>query len=306
MYFWRKKASGTPGNTASGYATLNGVGFTSADGDINGVSPTKIQTGQGFFVVANSPSPGNLVFNNTMRTTGPATFFRTSNETNTELHRIWLNLTSGTNVVGQTLVGYATGATQGVDANFDAPYFNDSPLALTSIIDNAEYIIQGRALAFTDTDVVPLGFKTDVAGSYTIALSNFDGLFSGNQDIFLKDNATNQLHNLKTAAYTFNSTVGVFNTRFELRYQGTLGTDNPSLASSSILIGVKDQQIKINAGAVTMDKVELIDVTGRVIYTLEGVNSTTATIENLVSSNQMLIVRISTKENGVVSQKIIF
>ena len=306
MYFWRKKASGTPGNITSGYATLNTMGFVSADVDINNVSPIKIQTGQGFFVVANSASPGNLVFNNTMRTTGPATFFRTSNETNTELHRIWLNLTSGTNVVGQTLVGYATGATQGVDNDFDAPYFNDSPLALTSIIDNAEYIIQGRALAFTDTDVVPLGFKTDVAGSYTIALSNFDGLFSGNQDIFLRDITTNTLHNLKTAAYTFTSAVGVFNTRFELRYQGTLGTDNPSLASSSILIAVKDQQIKINAGSVTMDKVELIDVAGRVIYTLEGVNSTTATIENLVSSNQMLIVRISTKENGMVSQKIIF
>jgi hypothetical protein len=241
-----------------------------------------------------------------MRTTGPATFFKTSNETNTELHRIWLNLTSGTNVVGQTLVGYATGATNGVDNDFDAPYFNDSPLALTSIINNAEFIIQGKALAFTDTDVVPLGFKTDVAGTYTIALSNFDGLFSGNQDIFLRDITTNTLHNLKTAAYTFTSAVGVFNTRFELRYQGTLGTNNPSLAANSILIGVKDQQIKINAGAVTMEKIELMDVTGRVIYTLEGVNATTATIENLVSSNQMLIVRISTKENGVVSQKIIF
>ena len=55
-----------------------------------------------------------------------------------------------------------------------------------------------------------------------------------------------------------------------------------------------------------MEKIDLIDVSGRVIYTQEGVNATTATLENVVSSNQMLIVRISTKENGVVNQKIIF
>ena len=55
-----------------------------------------------------------------------------------------------------------------------------------------------------------------------------------------------------------------------------------------------------------MEKIELIDISGRVLYSLEHVNSTSATIENVVSSNQMLIVRISTKENGVVNQKIIF
>ena len=67
-----------------------------------------------------------------------------------------------------------------------------------------------------------------------------------------------------------------------------------------------NQQIKINAGTIQMEKIELIDISGRVLYTLENVNSTLTTIENVVSSNQMLIVRISTKENGVVNQKIIF
>ena len=55
-----------------------------------------------------------------------------------------------------------------------------------------------------------------------------------------------------------------------------------------------------------MEKIELIDLSGRVLYTLENVNSTLTTIENVVASNQMLIVRISTTENGVVNQKIIF
>ncbi|WP_432671747.1 fibronectin type III domain-containing protein [Flavobacterium sp. SM2513] len=307
LYFWRKKASATPGNTASGYATYNTMGFVSADTDINGVVPTNIQTGQGFFVVANSAAPGNLVFNNTMRNNGAATFYKGATETPAELHRMWLNLSNATTVVGQTLIAYATGATQGVDAGIDAVYFNDSDLALTTLINNAEYIIQGRSLPFVNTDIVPLGFKSDVAGSFTISLSNFDGLFVENQDIFLKDNVTGTVQNLKLAAYTFATPVGVYNTRFEVQYtNSTLGTNNPLLADQTILIGVKDQKIKINAGSVIMDKIELIDVAGRVIYTQDGVNATTATLENVVSANQMLIVRISTAANGVVNQKIIF
>jgi hypothetical protein len=306
LYFWRKKASATPGNIASGYATYNNLGFVSADTDINGVVPTNIQTGQGFFVVANSAAPGNLVFNNTMRNNGAATFYKGATETN-ELHRLWLNLSSANEVIGQALIGYKTNATQGVDAGVDALYFNDSPTALTSLINNTEYIIQGRSVPFVNTDIVPLGFKSNVAGSYTIALANFDGLFAENQDIFLKDNVMGSLNNLKVADYTFTTTVGIFNERFEIHYANTtLGTNNPVVAANTILIGVKDQQITINAGTVTMDKVELIDVAGRVIYMQDGVNATTATLENVVSANQMLIVRISTKENGIVTQKIIF
>lgn len=308
LYFLRKKGTANLANTASSYAVLNGLGFTSADTDINGVPPTNIQTGQGFLVVANAGTPGNpttLTFNNTMRTNGTPTFYKGATETN-ELHRLWLNLSNNSSVIGQTLIGYATGATQGVDSNFDALYFNDSDTALTSIINNSEYIIQGRALPFLTSDIVPLGFKTSAAGSFTITLSNFDGLFTGSQDVFLKDNSNNTVHNLKTAAYTFTSPVGVFNQRFEVQYEGALGTNNPSSTANDILIGVKNQQIKINAGSVTMKKIELIDVSGRIIYTTDDVNATTATIENMVISNQMLVVRITTTDNAVVNQKIIF
>ena len=307
MYFWRKKGSASDtNNSISGYATYNALGMVSADGTIQGQTLTHIKPGQGFFVKTTQASPADLVFNNTMRESTSSIFFKSSNETATELNRFWLNLSKEGTLVGQTLIGYTAGATQEVDSSFDAPYFNDAPLALTSLLNNAEYIIQGRALPFSSNDVVPLSFKTDVAGSFTISLSNFDGLFAETQDIFLKDKTTNTLQNLKTAAYTFTTPVGVFNNRFEVQYDSVLGTNNPSLATNNILIGVKNQQIKINAGTIQMEKIELIDISGRVLYSLEHVNSTSATIENIVSSNQMLIVRISTKENGVVNQKIIF
>lgn len=294
LYFYRK----TNGNPGSGYIAHNLMG-----GSEPGLPIANIQTGQGFFVTAKT---NTLVFNNSMRTNTGTTNFYKSATSSLEAHRFWLTLAKENNIVGQTLVGYATGATLNVDNGFDSAYFNDSPLALTSMIGTNEFSIQGRSLPFVDTDVVPLGFKTDVAGSFTISLASFDGLFAENQDIFLKDNATNNVQNLKAGDYTFVTQIGTFNERFEVTYNSTLGTSNPVLDVNTILIGVKNQKIKINAGMIEMSRIELVDVSGRIIYTLKDVNATTATIEKLVTSNQMLIVKIHTSENKVINKKIIF
>lgn len=303
LYFWRKRNGA---NTSSGYATYNQMGVVSSDqSEVDGIDVNNtIKAGQGFFV--QSTTATSLVFNNEMRTnTAGTTFFKAANDEN-ELHRYWLNLSNGTDVVGQTLIGYATGATQGVDSGFDSTYFNDSPFALTSLINNNEYIIQGRNLPFVDTDVVHLGFKTDVAQDFTIALANFDGLFADNQDIFLKDNVTNTVHNLKLADYTFTSQLGVFNDRFEVQYNSTLGITNPNLADNSVMVSVKDQVIKVSAGTDVINKIEIVDISGRVIYAQDAIGASNTLIENLTSSNQMLIVRISTQGNSVVNKKIIF
>ena len=301
LYFWNKPGSAAQGNTGSGYLAYNFMGSNESAEPI-----VRIEKGQGFFVVAANGEPEDLIYSNFMRIPNDAIYATKSAASTMEMHRYWLRLSNATNPVGSTLIGYATGATQGVDNGFDAVYFNDSQLALTSLINNVEYSIQGRGLPFVDTDVVSLGFKSDVAGSYTISLSNFDGLFAENQDIFLKDNATNTLQNLKVGAYTFTTQTGVFNDRFEVQYTSTLATANPTFDANAILVAVKNQQITINAGAVTMSKIELIDVSGRVIYTSDEINATVATIDNVTASNQMLIVRITTAENAVVNQKIVF
>jgi hypothetical protein len=49
-------------------------------------------------------------------------------------------------------------------------------------------VIQGRALPFLDTDLVPLGFATPLATTCTIALGQFDGLFADESvNIYLED-----------------------------------------------------------------------------------------------------------------------
>ena len=124
-----------------------------------------------------------------------------------ENNRIWLNATNATGDFSQMAINYVTGATNGLDS-FDAKYFNEATLALNSVIDNVDYVIQGRALPFDATDLVPLSFYAAAAGNYTISIASVDGLFTGSQDIVLKDNVTGTETDLKAGGYTFAAPSG--------------------------------------------------------------------------------------------------
>jgi hypothetical protein len=131
--------------------------------------------------------------------------------------RVWLNLTNASGVFSQALIGYTAAGTVGLDV-YDGKYINDSPVALTSNVNNEEYTIQGRQ-AFDSSDEVNLNFKTNQAGSYTIGLDHFDGVFATTQDIYLKDNSNGSVNNLKAGPYTFTAAAGTDNSRFVLRYR---------------------------------------------------------------------------------------
>ena len=92
-----------------------------------------------------------------------------------EKHRIWLNLSDQTYNYNQILVGYADNALHTIDAT-DGLIFDDSQTLLYNALNNQKYVIQGRELPFTDTDVVPLGLKINQSGNYTISFENADGL----------------------------------------------------------------------------------------------------------------------------------
>ncbi len=216
IYLWRKTNSTvtSPGYctwTAGTYVTNNEAQTVANDASFVDI----LSTGQGFIVEATA-SGSAVEFNNSQRTADNSNqFFRTQT---IERNRMWLNLTRTGGGFYQTAVGYITGATQGVDS-FDGKYFNDGQMTLNSIINNENYVIQGRSLPFVDTDVVPLSLTVATAGEYTIAIDHLDGFFSGDQRIFLRDNTTNSLYDLKEASYTFTTAAGTFNTRFSIVYK---------------------------------------------------------------------------------------
>ena len=291
LYFWRK----INGDTGSAYAVYNSLGATATP---SSASPNgTIQVGQGFFVKAKSNS--TISFTNAMRVANNDNqFFRTNQ---VQKDRIWLNLTNGSGVFSQTLIGYLEEGSQGVDS-YDAKYINDSPIALTSKINNEEYTIQSRP-AFDSTDVVALNFKTDVDGDYTIALDHFDGVFTTEQAIYLKDNTTGNETDLKVGSYTFAATAGIDNARISLKYQRTLNVDAPEFNQNNVRVYINNGTLYVNSGTSVINTIKVYDIQGRLIAQQKNLKSTSATIHNLKATNQVLIVKIIDENSKEIIKK---
>ncbi|WP_432671334.1 LamG-like jellyroll fold domain-containing protein [Flavobacterium sp. SM2513] len=303
IYYWRKRN----GAAGTGYSTYNNMGFVSSQPGLSGVedaldSEPYIGSGQGFFV--KSTAATQLTFNNGMRNfESNGVFLRSATQ---EMHRFRLKLSNNTALVGQTLIGYTAATSAGVDNGFDSSYFNDSNTALTSLINGNEYIIQGVGLPFDVASSVALGFKTETAGAFSISLGAFDGFFAEGQNIYIKDNLTGLVHNVKESAYSFTANEGIANDRFEVVYQNTLETNNPDLDINKVKVYKEGQDILINAMTIEMQKVELYDIRGSLIQVLENVNATTATFSKLNIANQVVLVKITAIDNQVTTKKIVY
>lgn len=314
IYLWTHNTAVTGNNySSSDYAVYNylgGTGTTAAPsgatgGFNNNVPNGKIASGQSFFI--KGLAAGNATFLNSMRVVGNNNQFfkttQTSSNGNDQNHRIWLDIKNEQNDYKQTLIGYTPKATNKVDSGYDAELINsESPVSLYSIAENTLLSIQGRSMPFNDSDEVDLGFSTKTAGNFTINLQNFDGLFS-NQEIFLKDNKLNKVIDLKKASYSFISDKGVFNNRFVLGYRDTFSTlKNKEITPNDIIIFKPNQDLYIDSGRAIMKKIRVFDVRGRILLEKEDISATQTTL-NVGSSNQVLLIEITTNDGISITKK---
>ncbi|WP_284650856.1 T9SS sorting signal type C domain-containing protein [Flavobacterium terrisoli] len=303
LYFWRK----TNNVLSPSYCTWTTIGFTS-NGEAQVFDPNGvIQTGQGFFVEASGNGTA-LNFNNSMRVDNHANqFFRNSNTTSdiAEQSKIWLNAFNSTGSFSQTLLGYVANATLGYDVSIDGKYINDGDIALTSIIGAEKYAIQGRALPFDINDVVPMNFKATNAGNYTIAIDHVDGLFLGEQSIYLRDNTTGIIQDLKTGSYTFTSAAGTFDSRFDILYQIPLSVGLPTFNENQVVVYENPaEELVVNTGSIVMDSVKVFDIRGRLLQEQKNVNAA-QTVINVSLANQVLLVQITSQDGISVTKKVI-
>lgn len=303
LYFWRRlnnpSGAGPLGSFYATYTEFGGTGSQTSD-DPNGF----IQVGQGFLVKALS---SELVFNSGMKISNEFTnqFFRFSNSSQLEKHRLWLNLTNDNGVFSRILVGYAEEASNEND-RFDGRYIDDSEVALTSLINNEEYTIQAKALPFTVEDTIPLGLKVVASGEYTISLNKMDGLFEEGQLVYLEDTFEETIHNLTASNYIFTTEPGDFKNRFVLRFSNeALGIEEP-LNVNDVAVFVRDNSIYINTGNIEMHSLNVYDVQGRKLFTRDQVNTSEFTINTLKKNNQVLILKIKDQNNNLISKKIVF
>ena len=319
IYFWTHNSPISAfvynSNDYAVYNFSGGVSTRAAltSGVSNNVPTGNIASGQGFFI--KGLTNGNASFNNSMRITGSNNiFFRNSDNKETTpdsidalaKHRVWLNLSNSEGAFKQTLVGYIEGATNGIDRGYDGELLNaNNFVSLYSIVDGKNMAIQGRALPFNAEDKVPLGYHATIAGLFQISIENFDGELESN-NIYLEDKLLNVSHDLKASNYSFQTAAGTFDNRFELRFtDNALGTNNFATAGNALIVTASNKQIVIYSQDENMKSVYVYDVLGRNIFEDQKVNAKKFTIDNVVSNEQALIVKIILENGKIVTRKII-
>ena len=325
LYFWTHQtaiSANTPGSEANNYASddyakwnlvggigtgVAAVGSTTPDGNIASC--------QGFYVkvrddVAISSLPQPLVFNNSMRSSGSNSNFYKPAPTQTDQtiykNRIWLNISNTQGAYSETLLGYVTGATNGFDHLYDGKTLPAGNfVSLYSLLDTQPLVIQGRSLPFNDADVIPLGYSSTIAGTFSISLSQFDGVFQG-QAVYLVDKTTNTYTNLKEINYTFQTTTGTFTNRFELRFVPDAALDNntPVMDQNAVTIFKNGNQIQVSAKEIGLKQVTVFDLQGRMIADHQNINAQSFVTTSLNVSNQVVIVKVIADNDAEVVKKV--
>lgn len=316
LYFWTHN-TGTTYNGTTGtydynnndYSTYTLTGGVAATGGASPASLGKIAAGQGFFV--ESFASGNVIFNNTMRSSAYANnqFYRTSNKkTVHDKTRLWLNLTNANGIFKQILVGYIDGATNDLDNLYDSETFDGNTYAdFYSINTNKNLVIQGRSLPFTETDEIPLGYKSSLVEPMQIAIGSSDGFLNGHP-VYLEDKKLNMVHDLAQGMYTFVPIIGAENGRFVLKYSNNsnaLSAKSFESISNNVLVYLQDEIITIDALSQNVNNVQVYDILGRLILNLNA-NQSKVSLNNFVSSKQVVIVKVTLNSGVVKTQKIAF
>ena len=303
LYFWTHNtdASFTNNFSQNDYVSWNSTGGTA---NCTGCIPPdgSIASGQGFF--AQALSTGNASFTNDIRVSGNNTnFYRTASQ---EKDRIWLNVT-GENSFSQLLVGFLPEATDGVDRLYDGIRLSGSArVNFYSIIEDKPYSIQGKP-SLTDHEEIPLGLTSQVGGTFTISIENFEGLLIDSA-VLLRDNDTEVLHDLKDGDYTFTlNNSGTFDGRFTLIIQTSsevLDVDNFTVNNLKIYSYTNELEVRA-ANQDLIKKVTIYDILGKQLVAKEGNSSKARLISPALKNNTFLIVKTELSTGQVFINKII-
>jgi hypothetical protein len=313
-------------STSSPYYGSFGYNYKSSDlvtynSSGNNIGPTqgfngKIAAGQGFFVkmIDGAAGSGTVTFNNGMRSDASnnaynnGQFYKTSEKakTESEKHRIWIDLLDSNLNTSRFMIGYIEGATNSKDNLYDATTNYKESLKAFSIIDEEAFVIQGRTLPFNKSDKVNFGYQAPTNGTYKISISEVDGLFkTTDQKIYLEDLLTNTTHDLTVSPYTFTTNKGIYKNRFTIKFDNQTLSNNDNEYSNSVIVFGKDQ-LSIKSELFNIKNVTIYDVLGKTLLNAKDITNKEYTAVTLKNSNTAILVKITLENGAIVTKKILF
>ncbi len=217
--------------------------------------------------------------------------------------RFWLDLKNASNQsCGNMLIAYLPTATNGYDSGLDGLFFNDTAIALTTLIDNHECVIDALP-SFTSQSVIALQFKTNIAGNYAINLQTVEGIFLGTQAVYIRDNQTGLVQNLKNGNLNFYSESGVFANRFTVLYDTTsLSTATTTESKSSVIIATHGTIVSFVSTSANLETISIFELNGKRVATSTALHAPTCAIDLNAVAIQTLIALITLENGATLSQ----
>ena len=274
-----------------GFATYNSSGAGTGQNAGERIIPAM----QAFWVRTNG-SAGGMEVTNAARVHDSQTFYKTASETN--IFRI--SVSDGTNN-DEAVVGFYQDA-QDVFENFDSEKMmadENIPQLYTITSDNAEVAINGLPeLTSNNESIVPLGFSTNIAGTFTLKASNL-AEFNPSFSVYLEDVQQNVLQDLQqNPSYSFTSGVGNSVNRFKLHFGNFIASISTDIKNNVYLYAVENN-IFINTSEEST--VEVYSSIGEKIsseYLIKGLNKIPVN-----AAKGIYIVKVQTSA-GVVTKKV--
>lgn len=313
----KQQGSAYAGNNYATYVALvGGVGPTYVSNSIEEIAlrpKENTKVGQGFIVQAKYDN-AVLIFKNDMRSLSASNsvFYNKSEVEGDEedpeeevVDRYWLKIVNSDNIANNILIAHIAEATNNYDEDYDAALFTMGNDAFYSAVGTNKLQIQARAFPISDSDVIPLAYKTSKAGNCIIALNDKDGVFKdSNKAIYLKDKVTGTVTNLQEGYYTFNSEVLTTpnDSRFEILYA------NEVLAAGAVtkedLLVYKQNETLVIKNNFNISKAELYDASGKLMTSLSGNNTKEIKLSTIGFVKGVYILKI-TSEKGITAKKVI-
>ena len=202
-----------PGTYATWNSSGNGTG-------VNG-GTQYIPAMQAFWVrVASGNATGSIQFTNAIRVHSNQGTYKLGDPSN--LFRIEI---ARAGLVDEAVVTFYNGALAGYEDYDSQKMLSDEasyPQLYTITNDAVNVAINGQPALTSGTEtIVPVGFVTYVAGSFTITATNL-GQFDATTTVYLEDAVLHITQELSSnSTYTFTSATGTFNSRFKLHFNKT-------------------------------------------------------------------------------------